>query len=102
LGQAEKGIIFSACQNLNSFPKKVKPVVSNLCEKDSEIVWGRGVQNVPYYKICNALNERNIRLVKASQGLVAFINGNSKDSIFTINKAIKEKIPVVVFHVCRV
>jgi hypothetical protein len=71
---------------------------SKLYEKGTEIVWGRaGVENEPYWKICIALHERNIRLVKASQGLVVFINGKSKGSIFTLKKDVKEKIPVVVF-----
>jgi hypothetical protein len=101
LGKAKRGIIFSAWQNLNGFPKKVKPVVSKLYEKGAEIVWSRGgvVANEPYYKVCKALHERNILLVKGSQGRIAFINVKSRGSVFTIKQAIKEKIPVVVFPV---
>ena len=44
-----------------------------------------------------ALLMRNEKLVEACYGLVAFINPSSKGSLFTIKKAIKKHIPIVVF-----
>jgi len=99
LNHAQSGIIYSAWQGLNHFPKNVMPIVSKFNEKGGKIVWGKATSLQNYIQIRNALLSRNENLVNNSQGLVAFINAKSRGSIFTIKKAINKKIPVVIFPI---
>jgi hypothetical protein len=46
-----------------------------------------------------ALLKRNEKLGEACYGLGAFINAVSRGSLFTITKAVKAHIPLVVFPV---
>jgi predicted Rossmann fold nucleotide-binding protein DprA/Smf involved in DNA uptake len=99
LNHAQSGIIFSAWQGLNHFPKKVLPLAYKLNEKGGKFVWSSTTPSQNYIQIRNALLNRNENLVNNSQGLVAFINAKSRGSIFTIKKAINKKIPVIVFPI---
>jgi len=97
--QAHSGVIYSAWQGLNHFPKKVLPLAYKLNEKSGKFVWGSATPSQNYIQIRNALLRRNENLVNSSQGLVAFINEKSRGSIYTIKKAIKKKILVVIFPI---
>ena len=53
----------------------------------------------PHSIVRMALLKRNEKLVQASYGVVAFITAGSKGSLFTISKAVKAHLPLVVFPV---
>jgi len=99
LNHAQSGIIYSAWKGLNHFPKNVLPIASKFNEKGGKFVWGKATSFQNYFQIRNALLYRNENLVNNSQGLVVFINEKSRGSIYTIKKAIKKKIPVVIFPI---
>ncbi|MFC1771360.1 DNA-processing protein DprA [Candidatus Margulisiibacteriota bacterium] len=98
-GNSEKGAIFSAWQNYAGFPVKVRPFVREARKNGASIFWGFAAGKEPHSIIRMALLKRNEKLVEACYGLVAFITAGSKGSIFTITKAVKAHLPLVVFPV---
>jgi len=96
---AEKCTVFAAWQNYAGFPVKVRAFVRQARQDGAAILWGVSSGKEPQHAIRMALLQRNERLVKACYGLVAFIMPGSKGSLFTITKAIKAHLPVVVFPV---
>ncbi|NBV42540.1 hypothetical protein EBR96_07215, partial [bacterium] len=79
------------------FPVKVRAAVRQFKDYGGHIVWGPAAKNEPLVK--TALLMRNIRLVDACYGLVAFITPDSRGTIFTIKKAAAKRKPLVVFPV---
>jgi hypothetical protein len=98
LGQCNKATIYAAWQNYDGFPIKVRAMTRQFRQYDGAIVWGQGNKNNPPLARL-ALLLRNQRLVEACYGLVAFINPDSRGSIFTIKKAVQKHLPLVVFPV---
>jgi hypothetical protein len=98
-GNASKCSIFSAWQNYAGFPVKVRPYIRAAKQKGASLFWGWAQGKEPPSMVRIALLKRNEKLVQACYGLVAFINASSKGSIFTITKAVKAHLPLVVFPV---
>ncbi|MFC1771513.1 DNA-processing protein DprA [Candidatus Margulisiibacteriota bacterium] len=96
---ASKCSIFSAWKNYAGFPVKVRPFVREARQNGATLFWGWAQGKEPHSIIRLALLKRNENLVEACYGLVAFITAGSKGSIFTITKAVKAHLPLVVFPV---
>lgn len=89
--------IYSAWQNYAGFPVKVRAMIRQFKEYGGHLLWGEVSKNEPQHLIRMALLLRNQRLVEACYGIVAFIDGHSRGSIFTIKKATQKRLTVVVF-----
>jgi hypothetical protein len=98
-GQAAKCVIFSAWKDYTGFPVKVRPFVREAREKGASLFWGLAAAHEQYSVARLALLHRNERLIQACYGLVAFIAPGSRGSIFTISKAVKKHLRLVVFPV---
>jgi predicted Rossmann fold nucleotide-binding protein DprA/Smf involved in DNA uptake len=94
-----KSTLFSAWKNYKGFPAKVRQFARQAQQQGTSIIWGPATGQEPQALIRFALLKRNERLVQACYGLVAFIMPNSRGSLFTISKAIKAHLPIVVFPV---
>jgi predicted Rossmann fold nucleotide-binding protein DprA/Smf involved in DNA uptake len=101
LGQSDHCTIYAPWRFYKGFPRKTNAMIRQFKQYGGNIVWGLASGDEPYYQIKLALLKRNINLVDASYGIVAFITAQSKGSIFTIKQAVKEKKVIVVFpHNC--
>ncbi len=96
---AAKCTIFSAWQNFSGFPVNVRPYVREAQKKGASIFWGYVSKEVPPYVVKMALLKRNERLIEACYGLVAFLVPGSKGTLFSITKAVKAHLPLVVFPI---
>jgi len=97
LDAAQRGIIFSAWQDYSQFPQSVIKSAKKFSALGGKIIWGDTQPFAPYKTVAVGLRSRNVRLVSRVAGLVAFIAGNSRGTIFTITQAIQRNVPVVVF-----
>ncbi len=95
-GYSNKCTVFSAWKYYKCFPKTIQAMMKQFKEYGGKIQWGLCGEGANYSIARVALLERNVRLVKACYGVVAFIDKNSRGSIFTIKQAIKQKKKVVV------
>ena len=98
-GLSNKCTVFSAWKYYKCFPKTIQAMMKQFKDYGGKIQWGLCGEGANYSVARVALLERNVRLVKASYGVVAFIDKNSRGSIFTIKQAIKQKKKVVVFPI---
>ncbi len=96
-GHADHCTVFAAWKGYEGFPAKVRASIRQFKEYGGHIVWGPAGKNEALVK--TALLMRNIRLVDACYGVVAFITGDSRGTIFTIKKAATKRKPLVVFAV---
>jgi hypothetical protein len=96
---SDKCTIFAAWKNYKGFPVKVRPYVREAREKGASILWGLASAKEQRSLVRVALLKRNERLIEACYGLVAFIAAGSRGSMFTISKAVKKHLPLVVFPV---
>jgi len=96
-GHADHCTVFAAWKGYDGFPAKVRASIRQFKDYGGHIVWGPAGKNEALVK--TALLMRNIRLVDASYGIVAFITGDSRGTIFTIKKAAAKRKPLVVFAV---
>jgi hypothetical protein len=94
LGVSERCTVYSAWQNYGSFPVKVRAMMRQFKDYGGHLLWG------PVIKA--GLLFRNQLLVNACYGIVAFIDGQSRGSLFTIKKAAAKRLTLVVFpHECH-
>lgn len=98
LGQVNKGKIFSAWNSVSGFPKPVQKYIDYFNSHNGQIHWGEASSPCSSSVAVAALLGRNKKLVEASSGLIAFMYGESKGTIFTIKEACKKGIRVVVFR----
>lgn len=98
-GNADKCSIFSAWKNYAGFPVKVRPFIREARQNGATLFWGLSQGKEPQAMVRIALLKRNEKLVQACYGVVAFITAGSKGSVFTITKAVKAHLPLVVFPV---
>ena len=93
-----QSVIFSPWVAVGGFPRSVRPSIHDFISYGGRMDWGhispkasgRGV-------IIAGLLARNIRLVKASSGIVAFLHGKSSGTKRTISEATRSGKRVVVF-----
>ena len=102
LGVSERCTVYSPWQNYASFPVKVRAMMRQFKDYGGHLLWGPvSTQDVPHV-IKAGLLFRNQLLVNACYGIVAFIDGGSRGSIFTIKKAAAKRLTLVVFpHECH-
>lgn len=96
-GYSDRCTVFAAWKGFEGFPAKVRAAVRQFKDYGGHIVWGPAGKNEALVK--TALLMRNIRLVDACYGLVAFITGDSRGTVFTIKKACAKRKPTVVFPI---
>ena len=101
-GLSDHGTIYAPWQNYNGFPIKVRAMTRQFKQYGGHLLWGQINKTDPQHLIRMGLLLRNQRIVSASYGLVAFIDGHSRGSIFTIKKAAQQRLIMVVFpHNCH-
>jgi len=101
-GLPDRCTVYSPWQNYAGFPVKVRAMMRQFKDYGGHLLWGEVGGNEPHHLIKMGLLLRNQRLVSACYGLVAFIDGHSRGSIFTIQKATQKRLTIVVFpHDCH-
>jgi len=98
-GNSHKCSIFSAWENFAGFSVTIRHYVREAQKNGASIMWGFVSNQAPLHLIKIALLKRNERLVEACYGVTAFLMPNSKGTLFTISKAVKAHLPLVVFPV---
>lgn len=99
IGQSDHCTVYSAWTNYGGFPIKVRAMMRQFKSYGGHLLWGPSAGKETHHVVRMALLLRNQRLVEACYGVVAFINGSSRGSIFTIKKAVKSHMPLVVFPI---
>lgn len=97
----DRGAIFTAWDTYKGFPAELRKHIRYFHEHDGAINWGTSSGSEPMSLIKMALLNRNIRLVQASEGVIAFMTAESRGTFFTIREALRAKKKVVVFPVGR-
>ena len=98
---SHKGVVFSAWNNFKVFSVAVRETMRIFCANQGSIIWGDSSGKDHPAAIKMALLHRNIKLVQASEGIVAFLTEGSRGTFFTIQEAIKKRKKLVVFPVGR-
>jgi len=102
LGVSERCTVYSAWQNYASFPVKVRAMMRQFKDQGGHLLWGPVSAQDSAHVIKAGLLFRNQLLVNACYGIVAFIDGQSRGSLFTIKKAAAKRLTMVVFpHECH-
>jgi len=96
-GTASRGVVFSAWPSVSGFPVSVRPLVSQFLSSGGRVVWGSVSPGSSRQAVCSALFSRSRQLVSSSVGLVAFLHGPSRGTLFTVRQAVARGIPVIVF-----
>jgi hypothetical protein len=97
LNAVENGMIFAPWSSPAGFPKDTRGSVDRYLKEKGAVSWGC-ITNCPdRAAVVAALMERNERLVKYSDGIVAFLYGESKGTSFTLRRACAKERRVVAF-----
>jgi len=91
--------VYAAWQNYAGFPIKVRAMMRQFKAYNGHILWGAVAKNDTQHLIKMGLLIRNRRLVDACYGLIAFIDSQSRGSIYTIKQATEKRLTVVVFPI---
>ncbi len=101
IGEADKGTVYSPWSTYEGFPVKVRVLSRQFKEYGGSIVWGNLRGQEEYAVVRAGLLARNMRLIEAVTGIVAFLHGDSNGTLFTLRKALGEHLPVVIFCIDR-
>ncbi len=96
-GQSSRCVVYSPWRYYSAFPKTIQAMMKQFKEQGGSIQWGPCGANTSYPVARLAFLNRNKILVDNCTGIVAFINKDSRGSIFTIKEALKRRKKVVVF-----
>ena len=99
LGASTQCTIYAAWKNYAGFPIKVRAMMRQFKDYGGHMIWGFSGGKEPAHLIKASLLMRNKRLVEACYGLVAFIDVQSRGSLFTIKVAAANRMPLVVFPI---
>ena len=102
LGRSEAGTIYAAWKQYTGFPVVVRAMMRQFRDYGGHILWGMSGDKRNEMGVKLALLARNQRLVEACYGIVAFITGGSRGTIYTIKKAASRRMPLVVFPISSV
>ena len=94
---SDRGILFSAWRDIDSFPSAVQPDVRRYLDADGQIIWGDSIGSQYYSAICAGFHARNQRLVDSCAGLIAFIYGKSRGTLSTVRYALSYGLPIIIF-----
>jgi predicted Rossmann fold nucleotide-binding protein DprA/Smf involved in DNA uptake len=97
----DRGAIFSAWDTYKGFPVELRKHIRYFHETGGAINWGTSSGSEPMSLIKMALLNRNIRLVQASEGVIAFMTPESRGTFFTVREAVRAKKKLVVFPINR-
>ncbi len=101
IGEADKCTVYSPWSTYEGFPVKVRVLSRQFKEYGGSIVWGNLRGQEEYAVVRAGLLARNMRLIDAVTGIVAFLHGDSNGTLFTLRKALGEHLPVVIFCIDR-
>jgi hypothetical protein len=96
-GAAARSVLFSAWPSVSGFPLAVRPQLASFLSAGGQVVWGSVVPGSSRHAVISGLFSRSRQLVSASCGLVAFLHGPSRGTLFTVRHAVSRGIPVIVF-----
>jgi len=96
-GAAPRSVLFSAWPLVSGFPVAVRPQVSQFLASGGRVVWGSVSPGSSRHAVVSGLFARSRQLISASCGLVAFLHGPSRGTLFTVRQALSQGIPVIVF-----
>jgi len=96
-GGAPRSVLFSAWPSASGFPLAVRPQVACFLSAGGQVVWGSVGSGSSRSAVIAGLFSRSRQLVSASCGLVAFLHGPSRGTLFTVRHALSQGIPVIVF-----
>jgi DNA recombination-mediator protein A len=99
LGRSESCTVYSAWKRYDGFPLKVRAMMRQFKDYGGHILWGMSGDKANDLGVKLALLSRNQKLVEACHGIVAFITGGSRGTIYTIKEATKRRMPLVVFPI---
>jgi len=98
-GHSNRCMAYVPWYGYKGFPIKVRAMMKQYKSYGGRITWGP----ISSYKKAHpsvvklALLNRNVQLVQACFGVVAFINASSRGTIFTLKKAAQKRKRIVVF-----
>ena len=97
VGESARGTLYSPWSTYEGFPVKVRALTRQFKEYGGSVIWGglRGQEEYPVVR--TGILQRNMRLIEAVTGIVAFLHGESRGTLFTLRKALGEHLPVVIF-----
>ena len=96
-GAYSRASIFSAWASVSGFPREVQPFIEQFIRHEGHISWGMVQPRSHRGVVVAGLLARNLRLVRSSVGLVAFLYGESRGTTGTVIQAIQRGLRVVVF-----
>lgn len=99
--RCDRGAIFSAWDTYKGFPVELRKHVRYFHENGGAIDWGTSSGSEPISLVKMALLNRNIRMVQACEGLIAFMTLESRGTFFTVREAVRAKKKLVVFPIGR-
>lgn len=101
IGMADKGTIHTPWASYKKFPVKLRALARQFKEYGGSILWGDIRGDKDYSAVRAGLLARNVRLVDASHGIVAFLHGDSRGTLFTLSRATALHKPIVIVPVDR-
>ena len=101
IGESARGTLYSPWSTYEGFPVKVRALTRQFKDYGGSVVWGTVRGQEEYTIVRTALLQRNMRLIDAVTGVVAFLHGDSKGTLFTLRKALAAHLSVVIFCVGR-
>jgi hypothetical protein len=99
LGRSESCTVYAAWRHYEGFPALVRAMMRQFKDYGGHILWGLSGDKKNDLGVKLALLNRNQKLVEACHGIVAFVTGGSRGTIYTIKKAVSRRMPLVVFPV---
>jgi hypothetical protein len=96
-GAYDRAVLFSAWSCVAGFPRSVQRHVDYYISHRGRVDWGFVQPGASRGIAISGLLARNIRLVSASYGIVAFLYGDSHGTTRTVLQAISRRLKVVVF-----
>ncbi len=99
VGESARGTLYSPWSTYEGFPVKVRALTRQFKDYGGVVVWGTVRGQEEYAIVRTALLQRNMRLIDAVTGIVAFLHGESRGTLFTLRKALAAHLSVVIFSV---
>ncbi|MGE4170820.1 MAG: hypothetical protein AB7F28_08915 [Candidatus Margulisiibacteriota bacterium] len=96
-GQQDRCSIFSAWNSFGGFPGTIRKQIRGFKEGGGHVVWGAACTQDHHNVVRGELLLRNIKLVQACDGIVAFLSRNSRGTVFTLKQAAAKRLSLVVF-----
>lgn len=97
IGESGRGALYSPWSTYEGFPVKVRALTRQFKDYGGSVIWGSLRGQEEYAVVRTGLLQRNMRLIEAVTGIVAFLHGQSRGTLFTLRKALAEHLPVVIF-----